>query len=105
MVSFEIVAQVGEMEFFHLLVSFETMSYMFPPNTILGTMKGRRNQWPSVMICLLRKVIIYTNTGRSNVIIWMFPKIGVPQNGLFIMENPIKMDDLGVALFLETPIY
>ena len=34
----------------------------------------------------------------------MFPKIGVPQNGLFIMENLIKMDDLGVPLFLETPI-
>ena len=34
--------------------------------------------------------------------IWVFPKIGVPQ--MFIMENPIKMDDLGVPLLSETPI-
>ena len=36
---------------------------------------------------------------------WVFPKIMVPQHGWFIRENPIKMDDLGVHLFLETPMY
>ena len=31
-----------------------------------------------------------------------FPSMGVPQNGCFIRETPIKMDDLGVPLFQET---
>ena len=28
----------------------------------------------------------------------------VPENGWIIRENRIKMDDLGIQLFLETPI-
>ena len=40
---------------------------------------------------------------RCNWKMWVFPKIGVPQNGWFIRENSIKMDDLGVPLFLEHP--
>ncbi len=48
-----------------------------------------------VVLSLIKPIIIT---------IWVFPKIGVPQNGWFIMENPIKMHDLEVPLFLETPI-
>ena len=34
----------------------------------------------------------------------VFPKIVVPQNGWFIVENHIKTDDFGVPPFSETPM-
>ena len=34
-----------------------------------------------------------------------FPTMGDPLNGLFIRENPIEMDDLRVAPFMETIIW
>ena len=33
---------------------------------------------------------------------WGFPKMRLPKNGYFSMDNPIKMDDLRVLLFWET---
>ena len=52
---------------------------------------------------------MYRGTKPSGVVLlfmfyidftWNFSKIGVPKNGWFRMENLIKMDDLGVPLFL-----
>ena len=45
------------------------------------------------------------NVNDPNIHIWVFPKIGVPQNGWFIMENLIKMADLrGTIIFGNTHI-
>ena len=44
---------------------------------------------------------------RLGCLMWGFPKIGgkPPKWMVKIMENPIKMDDLGVPLFSETSMY
>ena len=61
---------------------------------IWGQFFGEETNLPK----FFRKKNQYTN-------IWVFPKIVVPQNEWFIMEILSKMDDLGVPLFSETPIF
>ena len=64
--------------------------------TNTGDMSISTLQW---WLCFPICVSIYIYIHRCFQIIW------IPQNGWFIMENLIKMDDLWVPLFLETPIY
>ena len=49
--------------------------------------------------------IIFFNRNKGNYM-GVEPKIGgfTPKWMVKIMETPIKMDDLGIPLFLETPI-
>ena len=79
----------------------------------IGFLTGNhRNLWVTSVVkgwrCLLhrgRDGCLDRSTGANCAVdenTWMFPKIMVPQNGWFVMENPIKMDDLGIPLFLET---
>ena len=66
---------------------------------------ARIHTFPKAWLCS-RFASISQGLSVDMVYIYMdIPKIGVPQNGWFINGNTMKMDNLGVPLFLETPIY
>ena len=45
---------------------------------------------------------LFMNLSKFQTRTWVFPKMRVPQNRLFIMDNPSKMDDLGAPPILGT---
>ena len=74
---------------------------------MVSDLKGKLDMTTMIIMAEFWEVLswISLNLHEDPMSTWMFPKVGVPQNGWFIMENPIKMDDLGVPLFLETPTW
>ena len=66
--------------------------------------------WSRYICCRCRwrgasyKVVLYAP--KIDHYIWVFPKIGAPQNGWFIMEHPIKMGMIsGYPYFWKHPYH
>ena len=85
----------------HMEVKGETnQTWSTPINSIFGKLLKFTNCEPQSFLdktCCMIEIHHMRKKKKTTPHIWVFPKIAVPQNGWFIMENPIKMDDLGMV--------
>ena len=78
---------------FHLGNDLRTRAKVFQGNIALSV---KQSGWTSSLLSLpaccrwVKSLYFVLNPYVRLNSIWVFPKIGVPQNGWFIMENPIK---------------
>ena len=72
------------------------ITYIYIYIHLLHTSKDHSTKIHGDPCHMLHTFVFNLPANQSSIsIIWGFPKIVVPQNGWFIMEHPIKMDDLG----------
>ena len=92
-----------------LLVNPSSLDRVLPHPAITFDVSKSHSQ--NVVYHILRIFINIYKSGANvmfspRTIIWVFPKKrDIPKWMVKIMENPIKMDDLGVPLFSETSMY
>ena len=82
--------------------------YLCPPHLKINPIKtthGWRSKWEFQVVNVIASYRLVVLSDAMWLLCGWFPKIGIPQNGWFTMENPIRMEDLGVPLFSETSMY
>ena len=79
------------------LMGFKQFNLMICSSSFSGHKCG------TLSVCNYQVLFVFA---ANPLFMWVFPKIRVPQNGWFIMENPIKTDDLGgTPIFGNTHVY
>ena len=87
----------------YVLALSQFASWIFEPKKVTRLTAGTKEDIiRSLLVERGERHLVWIQVHSSTlqeINIWLFPKIGVPQNGWFIMENAIKMDDLGAPVF------